>query len=61
MAWFVSLIIVLSAENKAQLLTAAAGWEAGTAWGATNPAWGLSVARAVERRNQLIKINKTHT
>lgn len=44
------LISVVLAGIKSLSLTAAAGWEAGIAWGATNPAWGLSVARAVKKK-----------
>lgn len=45
---------------KRQSLTTAAGCDAGTAWGAINPAWGLSVARAV-KINQTIKQQYTQT
>lgn len=48
--WWAFMICNLSMEIKKQSLTAAVGWEAGAAWGATNPAWGLSVARAVRQK-----------
>lgn len=41
-------------EKNNNLLTAA-GWEAGTAWGATNPAWGLSVARAAKEKETMLE------
>lgn len=35
-------------RNSPWALTTAAGWEAGATWGATNPAWGFSVAKAAK-------------